>query len=142
MTTHSRRDVIKKTGLAVGAVATVQALPANWTKPVVNAVILPAHAQTSVCETLLFSVTMDDLSALDIELREFDNPNNRIQRYEQGEFSGDGTLEVFNLCLDPAVCYEVFIRNGSGSATYSFNRAPFTISFSPQHSAVLGESCR
>lgn len=48
---RSRRTVLKKilvsTGMTVGATA----LPGQWVKPVVNRVLVPAHAQTSpVCE--------------------------------------------------------------------------------------------
>ena len=41
---QSRRDALKKLGLAtgVGAVATTE-----WAKPVVNALVVPAHAQTT-----------------------------------------------------------------------------------------------
>ena len=41
---QSRRDALKKLGIAtgVGAVATTE-----WAKPVVNALVVPAHAQTT-----------------------------------------------------------------------------------------------
>lgn len=44
---EKRRDVLKKAA-AVGGVAVVaKAAPGSWTKPVVDSVLLPAHAQTS-----------------------------------------------------------------------------------------------
>ena len=42
-TEKSRRNLLKATSL----VAASQALPNQWTKPVVDAVMLPAHGQTS-----------------------------------------------------------------------------------------------
>jgi hypothetical protein len=45
---QDRRDVLKG-GVVVGgaAVAAALALPKKWTRPLVEAVIVPAHAQTS-----------------------------------------------------------------------------------------------
>jgi len=42
---NSRRAVLRKCLLAAGVTAV--ALPSTWRKPLVNSVILPAHAQTS-----------------------------------------------------------------------------------------------
>lgn len=47
----SRRAVLKSVALS-GAALSV--LPSTWTKPVVNSVLLPAHAQTSVCASVIF----------------------------------------------------------------------------------------
>ena len=46
--TQGRRDVLKG-GVVVGgaAVAAALSLPKKWTRPLVEAVIVPAHAQTS-----------------------------------------------------------------------------------------------
>lgn len=46
--TQGRRDVLKG-GVVVGsaAVASALTLPKKWTRPLVEAVIVPAHAQTS-----------------------------------------------------------------------------------------------
>lgn len=55
-----RRELLKALTLGGGAV-TVANLPANWTKPVVNSVMLPAHAQTtspSTCSLLLDGCTL------------------------------------------------------------------------------------
>ncbi|GJL83747.1 MAG: hypothetical protein DHS20C01_33810 [marine bacterium B5-7] len=41
--TKSRRDVVKKT-VAVGGITVALS---NWSKPVVESVVLPAHAQTT-----------------------------------------------------------------------------------------------
>ena len=44
----SRRKMLKSVAVGGGAIATAQALPSKWTSPVVNMVMTPAHAQTSV----------------------------------------------------------------------------------------------
>ncbi len=48
-----RRALLK--GLSSGAVASaaVTSVPTSWVKPVVNAVVLPAHAMTTSCVSLL-----------------------------------------------------------------------------------------
>ena len=43
----SRRKVLKAAG-ATGAAATAALLPPAWTKPVVEIIVVPAHAQTTV----------------------------------------------------------------------------------------------
>ncbi len=45
-----RRDLLKALTIGGGAVATTQ-VPSTWSKPVVESVILPAHAQTTESET-------------------------------------------------------------------------------------------
>ncbi len=50
--TPTRRKALKKLLVGGGAaVAASHALPTKWTKPVVDSVILPAHAQTTVVPT-------------------------------------------------------------------------------------------
>ena len=45
----SRRDALKALAAIGGAAAASALLPEKWVKPVVEAGVLPAHAQTSVC---------------------------------------------------------------------------------------------
>lgn len=44
---NSRRDALKTIALGSGTIATAASLPTSWTKPILNQVMLPAHAQTS-----------------------------------------------------------------------------------------------
>lgn len=44
-----RRDWLKTAGTTGAVGALVSALPTQWTKPVLNSVLLPAHAMTSAC---------------------------------------------------------------------------------------------
>ncbi len=47
---HSRRNLLKSIAAGSGAIAAGKNLPDSWARPVVDAVLLPAHAQTS-CTT-------------------------------------------------------------------------------------------
>jgi hypothetical protein len=45
---HSpRRGALKSLTLGIGTVASLKTIPATWTRPIVDGVILPAHAQLS-----------------------------------------------------------------------------------------------
>jgi hypothetical protein len=48
---ESRRRVLRKIMLSGGAIAGAGFLPDRWMKPVVNSVVVPAHAQTSAPTT-------------------------------------------------------------------------------------------
>lgn len=47
MSDQSRRKLIKSIAAGSGAVIAGKSLPENWTRPVVDSVLLPSHAQTS-----------------------------------------------------------------------------------------------
>lgn len=52
----TRRKLITTTGAACGTALGANSLPEQWLKPIVNSIILPAHAQTSVgCEVSCLS---------------------------------------------------------------------------------------
>ncbi|MCI5146109.1 MAG: hypothetical protein D3923_11415, partial [Candidatus Electrothrix sp. AR3] len=44
---QNRRKAIKKIAVGVGALAGYSVLPTTWTKPIIDGIVLPAHAQTS-----------------------------------------------------------------------------------------------
>ncbi len=44
---QNRRNAIKKIAVGVGALAGYSVLPKQWIKPVIDSIVLPAHAQTS-----------------------------------------------------------------------------------------------
>jgi len=44
---RSRRSALKKLAIGAGVLAGYQVLPKQWTKPLIEQVVLPAHAQTS-----------------------------------------------------------------------------------------------
>jgi hypothetical protein len=47
-TRRSRRGLLKALIISGGAIPTAKILPAQWSRPVVNAVMLPVHAQTTM----------------------------------------------------------------------------------------------
>ena len=49
-TSDSRRTLLKSIAAGSGVIISGKSLPENWTKPVVDSVLLPAHAQTSRVE--------------------------------------------------------------------------------------------
>lgn len=67
MSHQSRRDLLKSFALGGGVVVVARGVPDTWLKPVVESVVLPAHAQTSACAS---SITATSL--------ESDNPFPRI----------------------------------------------------------------
>lgn len=54
----SRRKLIKSLGISSGVVATSALIPKTWTKPIVESVVLPAHAQTSQAPTIFASTSI------------------------------------------------------------------------------------
>jgi anaerobic selenocysteine-containing dehydrogenase len=46
--TDSRRKLLKSIAAGTGAVVAGKSLPESWSRPVVDSVMLPAHAATSI----------------------------------------------------------------------------------------------
>lgn len=68
MSNKSRRKLLKHIAAGSGAIVAGKNLPESWTRPVVESVILPAHAGTSRCTdsgtvTVTFSAVTNTLSA-------------------------------------------------------------------------------
>ncbi len=57
----SRRSLLKKTTAAAGVVAVAQS---DWARPIVNSIVLPAHAQTSAQTIAEIAAATDALSTL------------------------------------------------------------------------------
>jgi len=55
---ESRRTLLKSIAAGSGAIVAGKSLPDSWTKPVVDSVMLPAHAQTS-CQAIDDTYTLD-----------------------------------------------------------------------------------
>lgn len=49
---ESRRKLLKSIAAGSGAIVAGKSLPDSWSRPVVDSVMLPAHAQTSACTTI------------------------------------------------------------------------------------------
>lgn len=65
----ARRRVLKSMAAGGGAVVAAKSVPGEWTRPVVDAVLLPAHAQT----TQTFVAAAGAAAATDIGRRETDS---------------------------------------------------------------------
>jgi len=58
---ESRRKLLKSIAAGSGAIVAGKSLPESWSRPVVDSVMLPAHAQTSisVCSCLLSNLAVN-----------------------------------------------------------------------------------
>jgi hypothetical protein len=59
MSDQSRRKLLKSIAAGSGAVVVGKSLPESWSRPVVDSVILPAHAQTSQLVEVSFLESQD-----------------------------------------------------------------------------------
>jgi len=70
---RERRTTIKKIAVGVGALAGISSLPEQWTRPVVEGIVLPAHAQTSanllICRELFLSLLSGTQSSGTVAVR-------------------------------------------------------------------------
>ena len=90
MSDQSRRKLLKSIAAGSGAIVAGKSLPESWSKPVVDSVILPAHAQTSPgAEPTTFTQTITQT----IELTE---PTVLSFDFDIGSFipTGAGTVTV------------------------------------------------
>lgn len=60
---ESRRKLLKKMAIGGATIAAGRSLPSEWSKPVVDSVLLPAHAQTSAPQSLSVTCTRTDPTA-------------------------------------------------------------------------------
>jgi hypothetical protein len=71
MSNESRRKLLKSIAAGSGAIVAGKSLPESWSRPVVDSVMLPAHAETSPGQNLTGSyttqvdVTLGDSNLLD-----------------------------------------------------------------------------
>ena len=98
---ESRRKLLKSIAAGSGAVIAGKSLPENWTKPVVDSVVLPVHAQTSqfvFSQTLGYDFFTDEVVPPSV--------NNQIPDLDftftvgSAVPAGDGTVTISNLAGD------------------------------------------
>ena len=93
---ESRRKLLKSIAAGSGAIVAGKSLPENWSKPAVDSVLLPAHAQTSpTCtETLITGMrTSLDLRASNVATFSINNYLGDDQQFS-GSWSGTTTRTV------------------------------------------------
>ena len=113
----SKRKLLKSFAVGGGAVATARALPENWVRPVVESVVLTAHAQMSAC-CLTAATYCDSLGTTHIAI--------------ELSVAVDGTISInFSEALNPSI--------GTATATVDCAGGSFSVSVSGHgHVTVSG----
>jgi hypothetical protein len=86
-----RRDLLKAIAATSGAVVAASVLPSSWTKPIIEAGVLPAHAQGSIATATPTTATATPTAAATIT---FTNQNS--SQYEITVTQPDGTTFTLN----------------------------------------------
>lgn len=95
MSDYSRRKLLKTIAAGSGAVIAGKSLPDNWTKPVVDSVVLPAHAQTSVTQAFTYQQTQANTDVCSGRTSGIvDNPVDLVFDVSTATPTGLGTLET------------------------------------------------
>jgi len=126
----SRRRALKTITFSSGAAASLKALPGNWSLPVVDSVILPAHAQTSpggfrASCSIPFSLTFSGVPQNDPGIVN----NFRGNQSAGGPFTGNCDSAGFQFT---ELNLEVAITSEGGDqyrVNYSLPEVPFSFEF-------------
>ena len=101
----SRRELLRSIAVGSGAIVTGRHLPENWTKPIVDSVILPAHAQISPsCSDDLMPTAQLDVALQDLNnaCRTVVDPTRITNSTAGGNVFYDNTIEQSNTPLQIA----------------------------------------
>ena len=101
--TIARRKLVKTVALGGAATAITKMVPDQWTRPVIESVLLPAHAQTTGCVIQSFSVTVDETG--DSGAGSLGTFNSSGTVSGSGASDGSGTTLNFSIAaqVDPSV---------------------------------------
>lgn len=94
MSDESRRKLIKSIAAGSGAIVAGKNLPESWTKPVVDSVMLPAHAQTSQLVEFTYQSTLVDNDTCDGATSGLPNVTNLDFDVSTATPNGLGTVDV------------------------------------------------
>lgn len=104
---HSRRQALKRITGGAGVAAGTGMLSAQWIKPVVESVLLPAHAQVSTCCVEFCQLLTDNIN---VEVHTASLCNGIISISGggggPGAWNGSGPVSEnggFNFMVDPAI---------------------------------------
>ena len=106
---ESRRKLLKSIAAGSGAVVAGKSLPESWTTPVVDSVMLPAHAQTSPAETPPAddTPTVSGGSSGDVGVAQLDNnPESMLAKFvdaliEPANANGFRWYFRWTICIKP-----------------------------------------
>lgn len=126
---NQKRKTLKK---VVGASAVVALVPASWTKPLVNSVFLPAHAQTSSDdsngEIILgkdYTINKRGASSGLIAWRDSSDQSNCIPNIlETGTTRGDLVFDVTRSGGSAGIFFRYYAISGSGDAFIKYTCSP------------------
>lgn len=117
--TNSRRQLLKATIAGTGAVVAGKSLPEQWSRPLVESVTLPAHAQTSVISVggpLLF--TAQEVNASDWLLDKL------VPTANAGFNGAEPSVIVGDMCVssnpDGTVNVQVYVQYPSWTIWYPY----------------------
>ena len=120
---QSRRNLLKAIAGLGGAVAVGKALPQRWTQPVVDAVLLPAHAQTSFAGNGTYSA-----SSTTIVMRE-----NWLDYLVAPAYANGYVINAVSICIDVTDlvgAVTVYYSLGGGGCLLYTGTIPDVTSFS------------
>lgn len=115
----SKRKSLKKIAKSGAVLGGISLMPAKWTKPVIDSILIPAHAQTSPEAT---GCSADDVVGIwDFVISNDNGPaDNVVLTFDSGgtgSFTGDGFAGSFAWSLsDNSVSMEISPDGSSGSS--------------------------
>ncbi len=152
MSDQSRRKLLKSIAAGSGAIIAGKSLPESWSKPVVDSVMLPAHAQTSVVppveptvftQTLGFNYAAGGAIGGTMLTETFD--------FNLGSLvpTGDGTITISNLAgdlnSDPGERWTIEVGAATvgvtdlpGECVAPVSMAPITVTLAELQAALSG----
>lgn len=137
---ESRRKLLKSIAAGTGTIVVGKSLPENWTKPVVNSVMLPAHAQTSVCTPIASAsagpVSLPDRVNIDIDI----------------PVTGTGTQIITKITIDLDITHtwladlDISLTSPQGTTSLLINRVcgsndDMNVTLDDNAGASIGTSC-
>ena len=102
MSDTSRRKLLKSIAAGSGAIVAGKSLPESWSKPVVDSVILPAHAQTSLAcsESIVYTNIIDPGTGFVIPW-----PTTYLDSTPWGYSPTAGTYSMHSNNIEPGLAY-------------------------------------
>jgi len=117
---ENRRKLLKTIVTGSGAVVAGNALPEGWAKPVVDSVILPAHAETTCASTLTLVVTEPGGAVIPSGRKLAESIGNLLATVTVIPYPGDGQLASFDYSHALLAKSEILKDGPNGKASIIF----------------------